>query len=53
MPVLNARAALCNMRNGELAPYNSKRFSATNEAKTEEKPVKWATAAVGFIVEKT
>jgi hypothetical protein len=46
-------AALCHMRGGGLADYDSRRVVATNEAEAKQKADEWAAVAIGVATEKT
>jgi hypothetical protein len=46
-------AALCHMRDGGLAPYDSESIIATTKVEAAAKAQKWAMTTVGVIVDKT
>ena len=46
-------AALCQMKDGVLRPYESERFAAENNDDAVGKATEWAMANVGVIAEET
>jgi hypothetical protein len=46
-------AALCRVRNGEIAPYESARFRAIDTAEAVRRANDWAISIVEFLAEPT
>jgi hypothetical protein len=46
-------AALCHVRNGEIAPFESSRFHARTIAEAVSRANEWAVSVVQFLAEPT